>query len=121
MSSILPRPRQPDDAKADETSEDLPMSHARVATTRAQRQAVRSLGTVGCACYQTSTSGLSTRSSAWDLDSLSQTSGKTHLGSGFALRCFQRFSLLDVANQPWGGHPNWHTSGRAISVLSYWR
>ncbi len=47
--------------------------------------------------------------------------GKTHLGSGFVLRCCQHFSFLDVAIQRWGGHPNWHTSGRAISVLSYWR
>jgi hypothetical protein len=45
--------------------------------------------------------------------------GKTHLGSGFALRCFQRFSLLDVAIQLWGRPPNWLTSGLAISVLSY--
>src|SRR5712691_6854323 len=85
------------------------------------RQAVRSLGPRSCACYQASTRGLSTRSSPWDLDALSQERGKTHLGGGFALRCFQRFSFLDVAFQPWGGHPNWRTSGRAISVLSYWR
>src|ERR1051326_596631 len=97
------------------------MTHARRATTRLERQAVRSLGPVSCACYQTSTLGLSTRSSAWALDALSQERGKTHLGGGFALRCFQRFSFLDVALQPWGGHPNWHTSGRAISVLSSWR
>jgi hypothetical protein len=51
--------------------------------------------------------------------SLFAKSGKTHLGSGFALRCFQRFSFLDVAIQLWGGPPNWHTSGPAISVLSY--
>ena len=47
--------------------------------------------------------------------------GKTHLGCGFALRCSQRLSLLDRAIQLWGRPPNWHTSGRAISVLSYWR
>ena len=91
------------------------------ATRKEVRQAVRSLGPVGCACYQACTSGLSTRSSPWDLDSFRRTSGKTYLGGGFALRCFQRFSFLDVAIQRWGGHPNWLTSGRAISVLSYWR
>src|SRR6266700_6011923 len=48
-------------------------------------------------------------------------SGKTHLGCGFALRCFQRLSLLDVAIQPWPRQANWLTSGPAISVLSYWR
>src|SRR2546430_9102076 len=85
-----------------------------------QRQAVRSLGPLGFTCYQASTCGLSTRSSSWDLDCLTS-SGKTRLGGGFALRCCQRLSLLDIAIQLWGGHPNWRTSGRAISVLSYWR
>ena len=47
--------------------------------------------------------------------------GKTHLGSGFVLRCGQHFSFLDVAIQRWGRPPNWLTSGQAISVLSYWR
>jgi hypothetical protein len=64
-----------------------------------QRQAVRSLGPLGYTGHPASTCGLSTRSSAWDLDSLYRTSGKTHLGIGFALRCFQRFSFLDIATQ----------------------
>ena len=51
--------------------------------------------------------------------SLTRRDGTTHPGGGFALRCFQRLSLLDVATQRWGGHPNWLTSGPAISVLSY--
>src|SRR5947209_11414432 len=88
--------------------------------TARQRQAVRSLGPLGFTCYQASTCGLSTRSSSWDLDCRTD-SGKTRLGGGFALRCCQRLSLLDIAIQLWGGHPNWRTSGRAISVLSYWR
>ncbi len=46
--------------------------------------------------------------------------GKSHLGAGFALRCLQRFSFLDVAIQLWGRRPNWLTSGPALSVLSYW-
>src|SRR5579883_2463336 len=48
-----------------------------------------------------------------------RTGESRYLGVGFALRCFQRFSLLDVAIQPWGRPPNWPTSGPAISVLSY--
>src|SRR5713101_5160004 len=89
--------------------------------THAVRQAVRSLGPLRCSCYQASTRGLSTSSSRWDLDWLRATSGKTRLGCGFALRCFQRLSLLDVAIQPWPRQANWLTSGPAISVLSYWR
>ncbi len=89
--------------------------------THTVRQAVRSLGPLRCSCYQASTRGLSTSSSRWDLDWLRATSGKTRLGCGFALRCFQRLSLLDVAIQPWPRQANWLTSGPAISVLSYWR
>ena len=89
--------------------------------TQLDGQAVRSLGPLRCACYQASTRGLSTSSSGWDLDCLLQGSGKTHLGCGFALRCFQRLSLLDVAIQLWPRQANWLTSGPAISVLSYWR
>ena len=32
--------------------------------------------------------------------------GKTLLEVGFALRCFQRFSFLDIATQLWGWPPN---------------
>src|SRR6516162_9160984 len=84
-----------------------------------ERQAVRSLGPLGCACYQASTRGLSTSCSGWDLDCLTD-SGKPHLGGGFALRCFQRLSFLDVAIQLWPRQANWLTSGPAIPVLSYW-
>src|SRR5436305_13115907 len=127
ITSILPGPRQPSEARLDENEPTVlpPRAPAACASRKrvkaVLRQAVRSLGPRSCACYQASTRGLSTRSSPWDLDALSQERGKTHLGGGFALRCFQRFSFLDVAFQPWGGHPNWRTSGRAISVLSYWR
>jgi hypothetical protein len=72
-------------------------------------------------CYQASTRGLSTRYSSWDLDCHYRGSGKTYLGGGFALRCCQRLSLPDVAIQLWPRQANWLTSGRAISVLSYWR
>ena len=48
------------------------------------------------------------------------TPGKVHLGVGFALRCVQRFSVLDVAIRRWPGQANRHTSGPAAPVLSYW-
>jgi hypothetical protein len=45
--------------------------------------------------------------------------GRSNLGVGFALRCFQRLSLPDLATQlcPW--QDNWHTRGLSLSVLSY--
>src|SRR5689334_3592431 len=82
-------------------------------------QAVGSLGPLGCTCYQACARGLATRWSAWDLHHFLQSDGNTHLGGGFALRCCQRFSFLDVAIQLWPGQANWLTSGPAISVLSY--
>src|SRR5579872_1053089 len=87
---------------------------------QSKRQAVRSLGPLGSIGYPMHACGLSTRYSFWDLGH-DWRDGKTHLGRGFALRCFQRLSLLDVAIQLWKWPPNWLTSGQAISVLSYWR
>ena len=45
--------------------------------------------------------------------------GKTNLGMGFPLRCFQRLSLRDVATLrcPW--QDNRYTIGRSVPVLSY--
>lgn len=43
----------------------------------------------------------------------------SHLEAGFPLRCFQRLSLPDVANQPCSWQNNWHTRGQSIPVLSY--
>ena len=48
------------------------------------------------------------------------TDGKPHLGASFALRCFQRLSLPDVANQQCRWRDNWHTRGPSAPVLSYW-
>jgi hypothetical protein len=44
---------------------------------------------------------------------------KPGLGTGFPLRCFQRLSFPNVANQrcPW--RDNWHTRGSSVPVLSY--
>src|SRR6185312_10481051 len=63
------------------------------------------------------TSGLSTQCSAGDLTYLC--SGKPHLETCFPLRCIQRLSLPNVANQPCSWQNNWHTRGSSIPVLSY--
>ena len=44
---------------------------------------------------------------------------RPHLEAGFPLRCLQRLSLPNVANQrcPW--QDNWHTRGSSVPVLSY--
>jgi hypothetical protein len=44
---------------------------------------------------------------------------RAHLAACFPLRCFQRFSLPDVATQPCGTPHNWCTSGLSKPVLSY--
>ena len=43
-----------------------------------------------------------------------------YLGAGFPLRCFQRLSLPNVANQPCRWRDNWHTRGSSTQVLSYY-
>ena len=68
--------------------------------------------------YCASTSGLSTRSSGGGL-SPHGGAWKSHLEAGFPLRCFQRLSLPNVANQPCTWRYNWHTRGSSIPVLSY--
>jgi len=45
--------------------------------------------------------------------------GRPHLEVGFPLRCFQRLSLPNVANQPCPWRDNWHTRGSSVPVLSY--
>ena len=45
--------------------------------------------------------------------------GRPHLEGCFPLRCFQRLSLPDVANQPCPWRDNWHTRGPSVPVLSY--
>ncbi len=44
---------------------------------------------------------------------------KSHLEVGFPLRCFQRLSRPNVANQPCTWRYNWHTRGSSVPVLSY--
>jgi hypothetical protein len=63
------------------------------------------------------TSGLST---PWSVGGLTPfLGGKLYLEMCFPLRCVQRLSRPDVANQrcPW--RDNWHTRGSSIPVLSY--
>jgi len=66
----------------------------------------------------TSTSNLSTRWSSGGLTRLF--CGNPHLETCFPLRCFQRLSLPNVANQPCPWQDNWHTRGLSVPVLSYW-
>ena len=84
-------------------------------------QAERPLGAVGSTRYRVYTSDLATTSSTWGLLCGRARTGKVHLGVGFALRCVQRFSILDVAIRRWPGQANRHTSGPAAPVLSYWK
>ena len=44
---------------------------------------------------------------------------RPHLEASFPLRCFQRLSLPNVANQPCTWRYNWHTRGSSVPVLSY--
>src|SRR5690348_8654191 len=46
--------------------------------------------------------------------------GTGDLGAGFALRCFQRFSVPDVATGPCPWRDSPRTSGPSAPVLSYW-
>ena len=66
------------------------------------------------------TSGLST---PWSVGGLNPDTevlgGKPYLETCFPLRCFQRLSLPNVANQPCSWRNNWHTRGSSIPVLSY--
>src|ERR1700748_3340730 len=48
-----------------------------------------------------------------------QRGGIPHLEASCPLRCFQRLSLPNVANQPCPWRDNWHTRGSSVPVLSY--
>jgi len=65
-----------------------------------------------------STSGLST---SWSRTALQGTEvpGRSHLGAGFPLRCFQRLSLPNLATRRCGWRHNRNTRGSSIPVLSY--
>ena len=46
-------------------------------------------------------------------------SKSSHLGVSFALICFQRLSIPDLATQRCSWRNNWYTRGQFIPVLSY--
>ena len=81
------------------------------------RQALGHLVPVSSTCHHASTSGPSTRWSTGGLTRLF--CGNPHLEACFPLRCFQRLSLPNVANQPCSWWNNWHTRGWSVPVLSY--
>src|SRR4029079_6119873 len=67
--------------------------------------------------HRTSTCGLSSR---WSTCGLTRfPGGEPHLQASFALRCFQRLSLPNIATQrcPW--RDNWQHSCSSTPVLSY--
>ena len=47
--------------------------------------------------------------------------GRSHLGAGFTLRCFQRLSEPNLATQRCRGRDNWHTICSSFWILSYYR
>ncbi len=63
------------------------------------------------------TSSLSTQCSTGSLSP--KRAWKSHLEAGFPLRCFQRLSVPNVANQPCPWQDNWYTRGSSNPVLSY--
>jgi len=73
---------------------------------------------VSSTCYHASTSSLSTSSSRTALQG-TEVPGRSHLGMGFPLRCFQRLSLPDVATRRCCWRNNRYTIGLSIPVLSY--
>jgi len=66
---------------------------------------------------RTSTPGRSTLSSSGGLTLLRDE--RSHLRAGFTLRCFQRFSVPNVATQLYPWRDNWYTIGSSTPVLSY--
>jgi hypothetical protein len=76
-----------------------------------------STGQLHASLVRTSTSSLSTRWSSRGPYSIKD--GRSHLEASFPLRCFQRLSLPNVANQQCSWRNNWHTRGSSVPVLSY--
>ena len=83
------------------------------------RQVLGLLVPVSSTRHRASTTGLSTHSSHGSLTPQSPRGGRPHLKAGFPLRCLQRLSLPNVANQPCPWRDNWHTRGSSVPVLSY--
>src|SRR5690348_3496044 len=81
-------------------------------------QALGLLVPVDSTCCHASIPGLSTPSSLGGLTHANG-GGRPHLGTSFPLRCLQRLSLPNIANQPCPWRDNWHTRGPSVPVLSY--
>ena len=73
-------------------------NHTMDANTKSSNQIIGVLVPVSSTHYCASTSGLSTQSSTGHLSP--KMGRKSHLEAGFPLRCFQRLSVPNVANQP---------------------
>ena len=80
-------------------------------------QTLDSLVSASSMNYSTYTPDLSNSSSLCCLTPFQD--GKSHLKVCFALRCFQRLSLPDLAAQLCLWRDNWFTSGLSNPVLSY--
>lgn len=73
---------------------------------------------VSYARYRASTSGLSTLCSSRDFQE-GQALGRSSLGAGFPLRCFQRLSFPNIATRRCRWRDNRNTRGSSTPVLSY--
>jgi hypothetical protein len=81
------------------------------------RKSARPLVPVSSTHCCASTSGLS---NGWSSRGLTLSRDRaSHLGVGFPLRCFQRFSAPQLATRPCRWHDNRHTSAASTPVLSY--
>ena len=76
------------------------------------------LVSVSLSAYTPSTPDLST-SWSWTTLQGGQASGKSHLGAGFPLRCFQRLSLPHIATRQCHWRDNRYTRDASTPVLSY--
>src|SRR5689334_2908900 len=116
-----PHRGRPFDWPGDRTSGTAQWTRRASAETLTQRlgmwQVLGLLVPVSYTCYHASTSGLSTRWSSRGPYSIKD--GRSHLEASFPLRCFQRLSLPNVANQQCSWRNNWHTRGSSVPVLSY--
>ena len=84
--AVTPQPEE----TADSLLVDVPFNSCSHLAETQVKQAVRSLGRLGCTCYQASTCRLSTRFSSWDLDH-TKVMGKLVLGAASRLDAFSAY------------------------------
>ena len=92
-------------------------THETVKYTSDQSQGLGRFVSVSYIPCGTSTPDRSTLSSTGGLTLLRDE--RSHLRAGFTLRCFQRFSVPNVATQLYPWRDNWYTIGSSTPVLSY--